>query len=315
MPPCAPLDRSTLEAAATWYVDLRMGAPCENTVQAHRTWLESDPRHRQAWERVDRLQATLGRVDAGIASPTLHSAQTHRRSVLKVLAWLLVGSGCGTLAWRTTPLPDMMADVSTRTGERSEIQLDDGTQLQLDTATAVNLKLTPQLREVHLLHGAIAIETAKDVRPFIVHTAQGSIRALGTRFVVRSEADTTKVSVQQHAVEVRPAQLPEQPVLLQAGQQLSFSASQVQPVGLAEPQADAWTRGVLVASNWRLDDFLAELQRYRPGYLECAPGCAGLRVSGAFFLGDTDRILQNLALSFPVKVQTFTRYWVRVQPA
>jgi transmembrane sensor len=314
VPPYAPLDRSTLEAAATWYVDLRMGTPCESILLAHRKWLESDPRHRQAWERVDRLQATLGRVSPDIASPTLHSAQVHRRSVLKVLSLLLVSGGAGTLVWRTTPLPDLMADLATGTGEHREIRLEDGSRLQLDTATAVNLRLTAQLREVHLLHGAIAIQTAKDRRPFIVHTDQGSIRALGTQFVVRSAEGNTRVSVQQHAVEVRPAMLPDTPVVLPAGQQLSFTAHHVQRPQTADPQVDAWTRGVLVASNWRLDDFLAELQRYRPGYVECAPGCAGLRVSGAFFLGDTDRVLQTLAQSFPIKVRSFTRYWVRVQP-
>lgn len=315
MPPSPTIDRSTLEAAATWYVDLRMGVPCENLVQAHRVWLESDPRHRQAWERVDRLQATLGRVTKDISSPTLHTAQARRRSVLKVLSLLLVSGGAGTLVWRTSPLPDLLADVATRRGERREIRMEDGSKLQLDTATAVDLRLTSQLREVHLLHGAIAIQTAQDARPFIVHTPQGSVRALGTRFVVRSEASITHVSVQQHAVEVRSAQRPDRPVQVQARQQLSFTDSQIEPPDMADPQADAWTRGVLVANNWRLDDFLAELQRYRSGYLECAPSCAGLRISGAFYLGATDRILQNLALSFPVKVQSFTRYWVRIQPA
>jgi transmembrane sensor len=42
------LDHATLEAAARWYVDLRSEVPDEAVREAHRHWLERDPRHQQA---------------------------------------------------------------------------------------------------------------------------------------------------------------------------------------------------------------------------------------------------------------------------
>ncbi|MFL1528927.1 FecR domain-containing protein [Pseudomonas sp. O230] len=309
------LDHATLEAAARWYVDLRSEVPDDATREAHRRWLERDPLHAQAWERLARLQDKLGQVAPGIARPTLTSARAKRRDVLKVLSILLAAGGAGTLAWNTTPLPTLMADQRTGTGERRRLRLDDGSQLQLNTATAVDIRYSDTLREVRLLSGEILIETARDdlARPFIVHTAEGSIRALGTRFIVRCEAGRTQVCVQEHAVEVRTARLTGRPVRVDSGQQLSFAHDSVGSVHQANPQADAWTRDMLVVNDWRLGDFILELQRYRPGHLGCDRAVAALRISGAFHLGSTDTILDNLTSTLPVRIRRFSRYWASVE--
>ena len=44
------------------------------------------------------------------------------------------------------------------------------------------------------------------------------------------------------------------------------------------------------------------------------PAVAGLPVSGAYPLQDTDRILAAIAETLPVSLQKITRYWVRVTP-
>ncbi|MNG23381.1 fec operon regulator FecR [compost metagenome] len=82
----------------------------------------------------------------------------------------------------------------------------------------------------------------------------------------------------------------------------------------ANPQADAWTRDMLVADDWRLGDFIAQLQRYRSGHLGCDPAVAALRISGAFHLGNTDTVLDNLTSTLPVRIRRFSRYWVSVEP-
>jgi transmembrane sensor len=311
-----PLDHATLEAAARWYVDLRDEAPDAAVCAAHQRWLKHDPRHQQAWDRLARLQDKLGQINPAIGRSTLTSARARRRDVLKVLSILLVAGGAGTLAWNTTALPTLMADQRTATGERRRVRLDDGTQLQLNTATAVDVRYSERLREVFLLRGEIQIETARDphARPFIVHTAEGSIRALGTRFVVRSETGRSEVSVQEHAVEVRTSNLSGPVVRVDAGQQLGFRQNSIEPLQPANPQADAWTRDMLVADDWRLGDFIAQLQRYRSGHLGCDPAVAALRISGAFHLGNTDTVLDNLTSTLPVRIRRFSRYWVSVEP-
>lgn len=309
------LDHATLEAAARWYVDLRCDSPDEALHEAHRRWLEHDPRHQQAWERLGRLQGKLGQINPAVARPTLASARAKRREVLKVLSLLLACGAAGTLAWNTTPLPTLMADQRTGTGERRRMRLDDGSHLHLNTATAVDIRYSDQLREVHLLSGEIFIETARDTlaRPFVVHTREGSMRALGTRFLVRREGGQTQLSVQEHAVQVRPAGRAATAVRVEAGQQLRFDEAHLGDVLAATPHADAWRRDMLVVSDWTLQGFIAELQRYRPGHLGCDSQVGGLRISGAFHLGDTDTVLDNLTATLPVRIRRFSRYWASVE--
>lgn len=310
-----PLDHATLEAAARWYVDLRSDSPNAALHEAHRRWLERDPRHLQAWERLGRLHSKLEQVTPAVARPTLASARAKRRDVLKVLSLLIASGAAGTLAWNSTPLPTLMADQRTATGERRRVRLDDGSDLQLNTASAVDIRYSASLREVRLLDGEILIETARDAqaRPFVVHTVEGSIRALGTRFVVRREAGQTLVTVQEHAVEVRLAGLLGTAARVEAGQQLRFGEQQLGAVQPAVAHADAWSRDLLVVSDWALGDFIGELQRYRPGHLGCDGKVAGLRISGAFHLGNSDTILDNLTATLPVRIRRFSHYWVSVE--
>lgn len=307
------LTREVLEAAAHWYVELRC-EPGPATRVAHQQWLDSDPRHQQAWARLGRLQGTFGQVAPQLARTALAGARAKRREVLKVLSLLLAAGGTGAVAWRGTAVQSLLADQHTATGERRALRLEDGSQLQLNTASAVNIRYSDALRQLDLLDGEILVETARDVlaRPFIVHTAEGSIRALGTRFLVRRDTGLTRVCVLEHAVEVRCA-ASTTAIRVDAGQQLGFSAERPGPLQPAPAQADAWSRDMLVVNDWRLGDFIAELQRYRPGHLGCAEAIAGLRISGAFHLGDSDIVLDNLTTTLPVRIRRFSRFWARVE--
>ena len=73
-------------------------------------------------------------------------------------------------------------------------------------------------------------------------------------------------------------------------------------------------RVMLLANNMRLDELLGELSRYRPGVLRCHADVAGLRVSGAFSLRDTDASLRLLSDTLPLKISSLTRYWLSVEP-
>ncbi len=311
----AALERNVLEAAAYWYVELRC-EPDEATCAAHQLWLHSDPSHQQAWERLGRVQSKFEQVAPHPARSALAGARARRREVLKVLSVLLAAGSAGALGWRSTPLPALLADQRTVTGERRSLHLQDGSHVQLNTASALDIRYSAQLRQLHLIDGEILVETARDVlaRPFVVHTAQGSVRALGTRFIVRRDGEQTRVCVLEHAVEIRCADSLET-VRVEAGQQLAFTATRLGSVQPAAAQADAWTRDMLVASDWRLGDFIAELQRYRPGHLGCAEEVAGLRISGAFALGDSDIVLDNLSSTLPVRIRRFSRFWTRVEAA
>ena len=73
---------------------------------------------------------------------------------------------------------------------------------------------------------------------------------------------------------------------------------------------------MLMADKMRLADFVAELTRYRRGFLRCDPSIADLRISGAFPISDTDRTLNMLVHTYPVLASSHLRgYWVTLSPA
>ena len=226
--------------------------------------------------------------------------------MLKGLAFTAVGGGALWLSHRQTPWPQRLAQYRTPVGERREWQLADGSRLVLNTDSAADVDFDPRQRLVRLHAGELLVETAKDpqamARPFLVRTGEGTIRALGTRFLVRQQSGGTLVTVLQDRVEIRPERSA-QVRQLAAGGQLHFTAEHFGAESPVAAEADAaWTRGMLVVADWPLERFVAELARYRPGRLSCDPAVSGLRISGAFPVNDTDRALAAVAKALPVRL-------------
>ncbi|ABR89411.1 Fe2+-dicitrate sensor, membrane component [Janthinobacterium sp. Marseille] len=320
----ASLNPQVIDKAVEWLVHLWSGSADLDSRAAWQKWRAADPEHERAWLHIEDVNQQLrGRMNGVSADTAIASiAQPASRSRRKALKTFSVVVTVGTAAWlssETMLWKTLTSEIRTATGERLNFKLADGTQLELNTDTAVNVRYDSALRLVQLVRGELLITTAKDsvspARPFMAETVAGRILALGTKFTVRQDGDISQVAVLEGAVELIPANNPGQVVRLDAGQAGSFNAEGA----LTPPQAisaqAAWTEGVLIASDMRLDDFIAELKRYRPGHLSCDPASAGLRLSGVFPLNDMQKILTSLTEVLPVRVQTFTRYWTRIVPA
>lgn len=302
--------KAILAEAVNWYVRLHDSDATDTTHSQWQAWLAADSRHAQAWARLEQLQQRLGQAPVG-AAMTLENARQNRRMALKTLALLL---GVGVVGWQGYRVSPWSADYVTRVGQRRQLTLADGSRLDLNTDTQVDIRFDAEERLIHLRHGEILLDTAKDPRPLSVLTTEGRILALGTRFCVRQDAGLSRVSVTAHAVEVRPRLTPQKAVRVDAGQSMSFTKEQHGPLLPMATDAEAWTRAMLVTVDWRLADVIAELSRYRPGYLGCAAQVADLRLSGAFNLDNSDEALANLEDSLPVRVRRLSRYWARVEP-
>ncbi len=237
------------------------------------------------------------------------------------LLWLGTAGVGSLLVSRTQTWQQTVADYRTGTGEQRAVYLADGTHIMLNTYSAIDVAFDAQHRTIRLITGDILITThpvhtlISDPRPFIVETAEGCIRALGTRFTVSQRKGRTHVAVLEHAVEVTLAAAPDRQYILPAGQQLSFTRHTLNNATTLDKQTTGWTQGQIIADNIRLGDFITDLGRYRTGLLRCDPAVAELRLSGVFPLDDTDRILETLPSVLPVRVRLLTRYWVIVEAA
>ncbi|TKJ72931.1 iron transporter [Pseudomonas sp. CFBP13508] len=309
----AAADRQVFETAASWYVQFQSQPPSLAEQKAWQLWIDSDPAHLAAWNQMEQLQRHLGTLPQDLKRRALNSGQ-QRRQVLKLL---LLAAGTGFVGWnvqRHTSLGNVWADYKTGVGQRRTVSLADGSQIQLNTDSAVDVSFDAAQRMIHLRCGEILVQTGKlgDPRPFYVQTRDGRIQALGTRFSVHQLSSATRVGVLEDRVSVQPAQLSTAALILKAGEGADFDSRHI---GLSHPfQASevAWINGQLIVLDARLGTVLEELGRYRSGVLHCDRSARDLRVSGTFRLDSTDAVLANLQASLPINVRYFSRYWVSI---
>ncbi|WP_421551210.1 FecR domain-containing protein [Pseudomonas yamanorum] len=306
-------DRKTFEAAASWYVQFQSQPPTPAEHSAWQQWLNGDPSHQAAWNQMEQLQRGLGALPKDFTRRAL-SASQQRRQVLKLM--LMLGAA-GYLGWNVqqhTSLGNLWADYRTKVGERRRIGLADGTQIDLNTNTAIDVLFDGQQRLVRLREGEVLIHTGKSGRqtPFYVETREGRVQALGTRFTVRQLQGSTRVGVLEDRVSVQPVDQPGHSRVLGPGESVDFGTQDVGPSHIYRGNQAAWVDGQLIVLDARLGDVIDELARYRPGVTQCDAASARLRVSGTFRLDSTDAVLANLQVTLPIQVKYFTRYWVAV---
>jgi len=316
------LSHASLQQAAHWYVQLNDQQVGEQERLRWQAWLAQSGEHQDAWRYVQRVGERFaplqGDTDTQAASKVLRGSgrtSVTRRQTLKSLLILTSGSLLGFGAWRQTSLPATLerwnADLSTGTGEIRETRLSDGSQVWLNALSALDVRFDSHQRLLNLRLGEILIDTAKDaLRPLRVHTDQGLLHALGTRFSVRQGQDRTLLSVFEGAVQVRLANAQVQ--VVPAGRQMAFSQDRFEPQHPVSPAREAWRRGVLLADNLPLGQLLEELSRYRHGHLACDPAVAQMPVMGSFPLKDTDQALRLLAAALPIAVEKPMPWWVNV---
>lgn len=305
--------------AAQWLVRLRDGALSAAEQQQFDAWRDSHPDHREAWRRAELVCQAMVSVP-----PALRQHQGERRRAVKHLAVLIACTAPPLwLASQSAAWQSWRAGVSTATGEIRQVPLPDGTQLALNTATAIDVAFDDATRLIVLHAGEIHLASAPDparvARPLVVRCENGSVRAIGTRFSVREEggffSPRAQVCVMQGAVEIVPSRAPQAARIVASGWQTSFDANGVAGVAAAPASSEAWLQGVLVAERMPLCEVLAQLARYRNGVVRCDPAVAQLPVDGIFQLRDTDRMLALLQVSLPIRVSLRTSYWVSVGPA
>ncbi|MDH2236560.1 FecR domain-containing protein [Pigmentiphaga sp. GD03639] len=311
------VDARILDEAAHWLARRHASDFSESEHAELMRWRGQSAIHEHVWQQAERLKERMSAVPAPMGMAVLGRPRraAGRRQFLKTAALALGAPALGWLAYRRLPWQAWNAEFRTATGERRSVTLADGSRILLNTATAVSADFDGTFRRVRQHAGEILVETAHSARyadqPFIVQTGDGEMQALGTRFIVRMHEQGTTLSVLDGAVGITSARSAQRTVV-QAGERAEFDSQAVRAVAALPSEADAWTHGVLYAHDMRLEDFLAELARYRPGVLQCAPDAADLRVSGSFQVNDTARVLDLLTRTLPVRTEERTRYWVRV---
>jgi transmembrane sensor len=308
-----------IEQAAEWHTQLHSADVTDVDREAFTQWMQMDHRHATAftqmeklWSRFDEVQDSSSKQALGTI---LKQPQRKRVKVVTKVLSLLVLIAVGGIITNTLPVRVMLADYHTGIGEQRTIELADHSQMTLDTHSAVNIHFDHGQRRVELLQGKILVQVAKDKQhPFIVETAEGTARALGTQYTVQRQHQSTRVMVIESSVEACHQQAscvtlsPGETTQLQSGMPALKSSVDIQ-------NETAWLHAKLVADDMPLPALLNELQRYHQGHLHYnTAALAQLHVSGVFALDNTAHTLKVLADTTPVTMSEYTPWLTFIDP-
>lgn len=286
-----PIAPEIAQAAADWIVRRDSGPLSAQDERAFAQWC-AEPGHGDAFARLEKVWALLDEEGgsaavpprsrtsrAGRRAPVWRSRPKARPVAMGAIAAMLALAVLGTV--QEWPMR-LRADYVTGIGERREVALSDESVVQLDSGSAIALDYTHDRRGVRLLSGAALFRVAPDrARPFTVAAEGGSVTALGTAFVVRDEGERATVAVTQHSVRVTGAG---RAVVVAEGQRVDFSGATLSAPAVVKGDAAAWTRGRLVVVDRPLGEVVAQIARYRRGYIAVTGPAAAIRVSGVYDL-------------------------------
>jgi len=296
--------RESLQAAARWLALVDSGSASEGDLQRLEQWRTSSTLHEHAWQKALLLRQRFSALPGALAMATLDRPDAGRRALLKQALGVAALLPAAWLASRELPLEAWTADMHTAVGERRHVLLSDGTSVQLNTDSAVDIDL--DAHRLTLLRGEVAVRLPNP--SLTLQVPYGQVALDAGEVCLRLVDQACRVSVLKGTANLQPRQGPA--LLLQAGHQASLQVAGVGPVTGLDTWPLGWREGVLRLEDRPLGELLYELRRYRPGVLRWAPELEALRVTGTFRLDDTDRVLALLAASLPLQVHTRTRYWV-----
>ncbi|WP_076593887.1 FecR family protein [Herminiimonas arsenitoxidans] len=309
-----------LHTAVDWLIRFESDTLSEADRLAFEHWRTADPAHEMAWNRVaGLLDDSLSIVrDAGLSAPGQVQATqrtllgTRRRKFLRgALVFAGLGGASAIVANRSMPISQLMADLRTGTGQRLTFSLSDGSSVELNARSAADIDFNQDTRQLHLREGELIATVAPDAqRPFIVRTSQGTVQALGTRFLVSQRAAQSQVVVLEHSIDLRTHD--GQQMRMREGEGALFTSAQIEPIAGNAVARAAWSDGMLAVENATLAEVVDAYKPYYSGLIRLSPAAAELRVFGVFPLDDPGHALRTLTYTLPLKMQHYGNWLISI---
>ncbi|ROS01475.1 FecR family protein [Sinobacterium caligoides] len=324
-----------LEAAEAWVARLQSQQVSEQDLQQFSLWLQQSEQHQAAYDQTVALWQTMGLVkfldeqprqstpaealptaasnDAGPSMPARSEqparSRRNRRLGLAVAASALMLGFFVNQQLRTAD-DDNVQHYASAVGQLKSIDLADGSRIELNTNSRVEVRLTAGRRDINLVQGEAYFDVAKDAeRPFIVSSCASEAMAVGTEFSVRCSGDEGTVTVTEGIVQVSrhidsEGRTSQQNVVV--GEQVHTDPV----IGVTLPEkidaalSTSWLKGEMVFDNTPLADVVSEANRYsRHPIILGSEQLASLRVSGLFTNNDTKTLISALERSLSLRAE------------
>ena len=298
----APSPSERDQQALDWWTCLRSANVSAEQRNEYELW-RADPLNANAYQNVEMLWRLLEQP-AHAVRRSERRRPLPRRTLYAAAACVLLAFA--TLMLMTPPLNTWGSDYATATGQQRDIAMVDGSQVHLDSDSAVDITFNNDERRVHLLRGRAFFDVSHDGRPFVVQTGSTRVRVLGTAFAVSHLASEDEVTLLRGRVEVMGGG---QHQVLQPGEQLKVIEGQVQaPQAVDAERLLAWRDGQLRVRNAPLREVLEELMRYQGGRVIWLDEQVGQRpITASFNLKQIDSAVDALISTQQLRTTALTR--------
>jgi transmembrane sensor len=314
--------------ASEWFIDFRAGDVVGEARLRFIEWLRRSPEHIQAYLEVSDVWSDLpncdpeGRFDIASliararnepdviplspvyprlppAPPTAEPralGKLSRRPALAAAALAVLASITALSLWIGS---DPARTYSTGIGEQRTIQLPDGSTVELNARSKVEIRLSDRRRDVALIEGQALFSVAKDKqRPFVVRAGDAQVRAVGTEFDVYKKQAETVVTVVEGRVETYSGAdgADAAAIMLSAGEQLTVLPHTVtKPTRADTAAATAWVQKRLIFEETPLNEVAEEFNRYnrRPLAIDGVE-LQTLKISGVYSSTDPASLINFL---------------------
>lgn len=340
--------------ALAWYTTLHGSDETRLTTAVGRAWQDwyADAENRKTFDDVSRLmeqrpvyrerlrpgKEALEQDSYDLSVPIAewlraHQPRQRRRRRLHLGIWWWLSGGVAAaailvLVVLALPRPRLSAGYSaapavyqTAVGGLKELRLPDGSSAILGGQTQLRVAFSARRRSVDLIGGQVWLKVAHVPHwPFIVTAGAGTIRDVGTAFLVTRESDRVVVTVTEGAVEViarprlsaslisgqqPPAKPDLAPIRVGRGEELDFGDNgALSPIKHTDTRdATGWTHGRLTFDDQPLRYVIETIDRYSSRRIVVSREAGALRFSGIVFDNEIGSWLQSLEAIFPVSIE------------
>ena len=299
------------EQAIAWTIRAR--DPDFDDWDALTAWLEADPAHAQAFERMTMLDDILPEL-----IPAERTEQWHEADVRPARRWSFGRLGSiaaaivAVIGLSFLSLPYLPYSVETGAGERQTVTLADGSSIELNGKTRITLR-NAYPREVALESGeALFTVVHNDADPFLVEVGGATVRDAGTVFNIVRDRGTTEVGVSEGLVIYNPAK---ERIALRPGFALRAVDGKKDAETFAVPisAVGGWKRNQLSYNAAAMDRVAADLSRSLGEKVTASAEVRSVRFTGTINLQeDAGAFFEEAAPVLGVGVKRTDDGWILV---
>jgi len=324
------------EEAAAWIIKMDQAPLNDEETKQIQQWIALSPFHEsyihklaKNWDSMSVLSDLAELFPIEPESCNVDSTETLFFSIKKFLQlkWL-TPIALVTLLIFITPFyfQDHTHQYSTQIGQRSDVTLDDGSKVSLNTNSHIEVDFSGELRAIRLLKGEANFNVAHNPnRPFVVYAGSGVVWAVGTMFNVRYKHDDVHVVISEGTVKIYAEsnideRLKEKlsysaddsnqklgkEVIAVAGHEVLYNKTIKQLNILGQDELDkkmAWHDGIILFEGESLAQAVEEISRYtRTKIVITSTDLNELPIGGSFNTTNIDASLNSLSKAFDIRV-------------